>query len=291
VPLPFLLYRAQTRYEDGLQEIREALSPTATLPTQPQDQFMIEKPVNTTTKALGRMVGSTVLSRSGRLNTNLGVRARLSSFGSNSPRSKKPSSSSILTLQGAGVPGTRLQGIRPASPSSEATDSEDEEADKEEEADRNAEEQEALDRKLEALQKMITNDKLGLVKSSRTNDKAREINRGRMGMSSPGPSNMNTQPGEPSSRSTSQSVSSESSAHGSIPSIMSPSSGSQAHSPMTRQFSTSKSPSSAAVSPRSAHGQKYGPFVGRSVSEQGSNYGSEASSFSDISGRSSPGMC
>jgi hypothetical protein len=286
VPLPYLIYRAQIRYEEdirGLQEIREALSPTTTQTTrQPEDLVSPETPTSATSKAQGRITGSTArLSTSARLNTPLGVRARLSSLGNNSPRPKKASSSSTITLQGAaGQTRHYAPLMRPVSPSSsEGTDSEDEAAAKEEEADRRLEEQDALDRKLQVLQKMMTNDTLGLVSTSRSK---REVDSGQMGAT---PSTRRvTQRGEPSSRSTSQSVSSASSPHGSVPSIPSPPPGSQPHSPISRHLPSSKSSSPPAVSPRSAHGLRYGPLVGRTVSEQGSNQGSEASSFSDISG-------
>jgi hypothetical protein len=237
------------------------------------------------------------MSPSGRLSTPLGVRARLSSLGNNSPRPKKASSSSTLTVQGPKKP------HRPLSPtssaSSEGTDSEDEEAKKEEEADRNAEEQEALDRKLQELQQMVTNDALGLVSATSRpgasgKGKGKEsISRGRMGLAA-----MATSPLQGSFRrdsySSPLSVSSASSrsTQNSIPDIPSPPPDSQPHSPISRHLSPNsrhlspnKSSSPPALSPRSALGQshrRYGPLLERG--EQGSNHGSEASSFSDISG-------
>lgn len=259
-----------------MQDIQGALSPTI---TQPSEAFpLIEKPT-AVSRVASRMAGSTRLSSSGRLSTPLGVRARLSSLG-NSPRPKKTISSSTLTLQGTRKPLTHM---RPTSPSSseDATDSEDEEVLKEEEADRNLEEQETLDRKLKDLQLMITNDALGLVSAPQRRGKGKEVDRGRAGVSSSISMRRNSRPDELGSRSASQSVSSTSSPHGSIPSIPSPTPESQPHSPISRHLSPSKS-SSPAVSPRSALGTRYGPLVG--TSEQGSSHGSEASSFSDISG-------
>jgi len=90
--------------------------------------------------------------------------------------------------------------------------------------------------------------------------------------------------GELSSRS--QSVSSTSSPQGSMSSSM-PSPPPESQSPVSRHISSSKSSSPAAVSPRSARGQsnmRYTPMVGMAnASDQGSNHGSSASSFSDIS--------
>jgi hypothetical protein len=289
VPLPYLLYRAQTRYEEDLRrlvEIREALSPTtATQPARPLEEFPSVERRATVGKGSARMAagGTPRLSSSARLNTPLAVRARLSSFGNNSARSKKASSSSTLTLQGATKP--YIPTMRPTSASSEEdTDSEDEAAAREEEADRKLEEQEALDRKLKALQKNMTSEALGLVSSR---EKA-IVDRGRIGMVSTKPALARPVQGESSSRSTSQSVSGASSPQGSIPSIPSPPPGSQPHSPISRHLSPSKSSSPPAVSPRSAHGQshlRYGPLVDR-TGEQDSSQGSETSSFSDLSGES-----
>ena len=290
VPLPYLLYRAQTRYEEDLRrlvEIREALSPTtATQPARPLEEFPSVERRATVGKGSARMAagGTPRLSSSARLNTPLAVRARLSSFGNNSARSKKASSSSTLTLQGATKSYMPTMGPTSAS-SEEETDSEDEAAAREEEADRKLEEQEALDRKLKALHKNMTSEALGLVSSR---EKARVIDRGRIGMVSTKPALARPVQGESSSRSTSQSVSGASSPQGSIPSIPSPPPGSQTHSPISRHLSPSKSSSPPAVSPRSAHGQshlRYGPLVDR-TGEQDSSQGSETSSFSDLSGES-----
>ncbi|KAJ7758565.1 hypothetical protein DFH07DRAFT_818543 [Mycena maculata] len=290
VPLPYLLYRVHARFQEelrGLQEIPGVSSPSAAQPpTKPFDDLLYTEKHTVASRAVSRLNGSGSMSPSGRLSTPLGVRARLSSLGNNSPRPKKATSSSTLTVQAP------KKVHRPLSPTSSAssedgTDSEDEEAKKEEEADRNAEEQEALDRKLQELQQMVTNEALGLVSAASRPDpagkgKAKEIRRGRMG---PATSAM-----QGSSRrdnySSPLSVSSASSAQGSIPDIPSPPTDSQPHSPISRHLSPSKSSSPPALSPRSALGQshrRYGPLVERGVSEQGSNHGSEASSFSDIS--------
>lgn len=231
------------------------------------------------------MNGSASSSR--RLSTPLGVRARLNSLGNNSPRPKKATSSSTLTVQGSRKPHVPL---RPTSPSSsEGTDSEDEAAMKEEDADRAAEEQEALDRKLQHLQNIMTNDALGLVSAPNSRPKGKAVERGRAGPLSPGSRSMvdSYRRDTLSSRSTSNSLSSASSPQGSIPDIPSPPGDSQPHSPIRRHLSTSKSSSPPTVSPRSAIGQphrRYGPLVDRSMSEQESSQGSEASSFSDLSG-------
>jgi len=298
VPLPYLLYRVHARFQEelrGLQDIPGVSSPsTAQHSNKPFDEFPFEKHT-VASRAVSRLNGSGSMSPSGRLSTPLGVRARLSSLGNNSPRPKKATSSSTLTVQGP------KKAHRPLSPtssaSSEGTDSEDEEAKKEEEADRNAEEQEALDRKLKELQQMVTNDALGLVSAASRSGvsgkgKAKEtISRGRMGLAATAASPLQGS-FRRDSYSSPLSVSSASSAQ-SIPDIPSPPPDSQPHSPISRHLSPSsrhlspnKSSSPPALSPRSALGQshrRYGPLVERGVSEQGSNHGSEASSFSDIS--------
>ncbi|KAG5648731.1 hypothetical protein DXG03_000078 [Asterophora parasitica] len=176
--------------------------------------------------------------------------------------------------------------MRPTTPSSsEGTDSEGEAARKEEEADRDAEEQEALDRKLQQLQDMVSSGALGLVSSQRSRDKGKRIDRGR-----PEPSSQRSMVGSykqdtlSSSRSASHSASSASSPQGSIPEIPSPPSDSQPHSPILRRFSASKSSSPPTLSPRSALGKRYRPLIDRTMSEHSSSHGSEASSFSDLSG-------
>ncbi|KAJ6557311.1 hypothetical protein DFH09DRAFT_1163727 [Mycena vulgaris] len=293
VPLPYLLYRVHARFQEelrGLQDIPGVLSPSTAQPTnRPFDDLLFTEKQTVASRAVSRLTGSGSMSPSGRLSTPLGVRARLSSLGHNSPRpTKKASSSSTLTVQ----PKKVYRPLSPTSPASseEGTDSEDEEAKKEEEAERNAEEQEALDRKLQELQQMVTNDALGLVSAASRpgasdKGKAKEINRGRMGLASTGAFAMHGSLRR-DSYSSPLSVSSASSAHGSIPDIPSPPPDSQPHSPISRHLSPSKSSSPPALSPRSALGhshRRYGPLVERGVSEQGSNHGSEASSFSDIS--------
>ncbi|KAF8914367.1 hypothetical protein CPB84DRAFT_1742141 [Gymnopilus junonius] len=280
VPLPYLLYRVNARFQEeirGLRDIQGALSPSN---VQPPPQKTYDFPAGDKAPSIAtRMVGSSRLSTS-RLLTPLGVRARLSSLGNNAPRPKKATSSSTLTLQGPKKPYSVL---RPATPPTSESDSEDEEAIKEEEAERNAEEEEALTRKLADLQKMMTVDALGLVTGVRQRDKGKGRDRGRSTPISPrsaGSSRMDTL----SSRSASQSISSASSPQGSIPDIPSASSDSQSQSPLGRNLSH-KSSSPPALSPRSALGhvqRRYGPLVDR-TGDLGSNHGSEASSFSDLS--------
>ena len=281
VPLPYLLYRVNARFQEeirGLKDIQGALSPALAQPAKSHDFPTSGKPLT----VAGRMAGGSGLSSS-RLGSPLGVRARLSSLGNNSRRPKKATSSSTLTFQASKRANASL---RPESPSSSSggTDSDDELAIKEEEADRIAEEEDALSRKLVELQKMMTNEALGLVSGARPkNSKNKTADRGRSTPLSPR-SAASSRMDRLSSRS--QSISSAGSPQGSIGEIPDPPLGSQ--SPIRKALS-SKSPSPAAVSSRSAlaHAhRRYGPLVDRTA-DYGSSIGSEASSFSDLSGRCS----
>ena len=278
VPLPYLLYRVNARFQEeirGLKDIQGALSPILPQPAKSHDFPTGDKPLT----VAGRMVNGSGLSSS-RLGSPLGVRARLSSLGNNSPRPRKATSSSTLTFQ---APKRTIAPLRPESPASSLgdTDSDDELAIKEEEADRTAEEEDVLLRKLAELQKMMTNEALGLVGGAQPkNLKNKTSDRSRSAPLSPrstASSRMDTL----SSRS--QSISGASSPQGSIGEIPSPPPESQ--SPIRKALS-SKSPSPAAVSSRSvaAHvHRRYGPLVDRTA-DYGSSVGSETSSFSDLSG-------
>ena len=282
VPLPYLLYRVNARFQEeirGLKDISGALSPASgSQSASKADQTpQIERPSMAGRLSTRMMGGSSRLTGSSALPSPIGARARLNSLGSNCLRHKKATSSSTITVQAPKQPDI----LRPVTPSSsEDTDSDDEQALKEEEADRRAEEQEALDRKLHELQQMMTNDVLGLV--SAREPKGSE--RGRKWLASSVSAGYRHRDDTLSSRSnsTSQSVSSAGSPQGSIPDIPSPSTnGSQSYSPMSRHMSPSKSSSPPSVSSGVATGRRYAPM---SLSEQESNHGSETSSFSDISG-------
>jgi len=209
--------------------------------------------------------------------------------------------SSTLTLQTpiARTPIHRLPMERPVSPPSsdeEEMDSEDDEMLKEEETERNAEEQEALDKKLADLQKMMTGEMLGLVSVGRKQGKqvakqSLEFERGRTDLSASTGQVLNKHNHHhynaslsSQSNCTSQSVSSAGSPQGSVPEIPSPTADSQpqspvSRSPLRRHMSPTKSSSPPALSPRSALGHSHRMFTHHERD------GSEAStgSFSDIS--------
>ena len=280
VPLPYLLYRAQTRYEEdlrGLQGIKVALSPTNPDPSaaSPSPDHLAARP--TPISRLSGQITST------RLTTPLGLRARLSSLTPAPPNATpKVSSSSVMTLQDGNGPPPRLlirPTIRSRTSSAGSNDDSDAELDASEQAERRLEEQEALDKKLRTLQTMITGDKLGLVRSSRprqrTERPSRDPNRALSNYTS--------------LDSSSPSTSSVGSPQGSIPSIPSPPPEQhQAHQPGRRQPVATKSYSPPALSPRHAQPQGFGALIGmvQRNSERDSNNGSSASSFSDLSGQS-----
>ena len=286
VPLPYLLYRAQVRYEHdlrGLQVIKGSLSPhpahdgplspeavpddTGTLPSFPRR-----------IPGGGRRDSLSRLTTSIRLTAPLGVRARLNSLTSNSPsRVNRPSSSSVLTLRG----GHRREpqtAFRPASPLSSESET-DGEYERREEAERRLEEQEALDKKLKSLQTLLTGDNVGLVSSVSEPGKADEpqAQQGRFAPSPPPPPQRARMDAN-SVSSRSQSISSASSARGSIPSMPSPPPESP-QSPTSKQHTSPANPAGP-----SATGQakvqpllRYGPSVNATAA-------SSASSFSDLSG-------
>ena len=282
VPLPYLLYRAQVRYEQdlrGLQVIKGSLGPRDARDS-PQH---VEPPPDTgdlphfprKTSGTNRRDSLSRLSTSVRLTTPLGVRARLNSLSSNSPsRANRPTSSSVLTLRGHRRDQPTFQ---PASPLSSGSES-DGEFERREEAERQLEEQEALDKKLKNLQVLLTGDNVGLVSSVSEHRKGKEPQT--QGRFAPSPSSQIVRK-DTSGSSRSQSISSASSPRGSIPSMPSPTSESS-------QSLTSKHPSptklagpSTATTPGQTKTQpllRYGPVVNATG-------GSSTSSFSDLSGQ------
>lgn len=278
VPLPYLLYRAQTRYEEdlkGLQGIKLALSPTNLDPAaaSPSPDHLTARP--TPVSRLSGQITST------RLTTPLGLRARLNSL-TPAPSNPTPdvSSSSIMTLQHgplARLPRRPTARSRSSSPGSDGDS--DSELDASEQAERQLEEREALDQKLRNLQTMITGDKLGLVRSSRPRQRTERLSR------DPHRALSNYT----SLDSSSPSTSSVGSPQGSIPSIPSPpSERHQVQQPMQRHTIPIKSSSPPTLSPRHAHPQGFGGLIEtvQRNSERDSNNGSSASSFSDLSGQS-----
>jgi len=284
VPLPYLLYRAQVRYEQdlrGLQVIKGSLGPRDAH-DNPQH---VEPPSDTGNlphfprkiSSPNRRDNLSRLSTSVRLTTPLGVRARLNSLNSNSPsRPNRPTSSSVLTLRGHRRDQPTFQ---PASPLSSGSES-DGEFERREEAERQLEEQEALDKKLKNLQTLLTGDNVGLVSSVSEHRKGKEPQT--QGRFAPSPSSQMARK-DTSASSRSQSISSASSPRGSIPSIPSPASGSS-QSLTSKHTSLTKPAGPSTATTLGTVGQtktqpllRYGPVVNATGE-------SSASSFSDLSG-------
>jgi hypothetical protein len=286
VPLPYLLYRAQVRYEHdlrGLQVIKGSLSPQAAHDEPPSTEAPPDDARDLPSfprrfSNSGRRESLSKLSTSIRLTTPLGVRARLNSLSSNSPsRANRPSSSSVLTLRNHRRDQTTF---RPASPLSSGSET-DGEYDRREETERRLEEQEALDKKLKTLQTLLTGDNVGLVSSISEHGKAKEPQTHGRFAPSPPPQRgrMDT-----SASSRSQSISSASSQRGSIPSIPSPSS--ESPQSLTSKHSSPTNPAgpSTTISPGQTKVQPVLRY-GRSVK---ATTNSSASSFSDLSGSQLP---
>ena len=289
VPLPYLLYRAQLRYEQdlrGLQVVKGSLSP----PNVQGDPRQLEGPAGTgdSPTLLRRSSGASrrdtlgKLSTSIRLATPLGVRARLNSLSSNSPsRMNRPSSSSVLTLRGH----RRDQTVfRPGTPLSSESET-DEEEEKQEEAERRLEEQEAIDKKLRNLQTLLTGDNVGLVSSTKETRRAKESKPQRRVSPGSPPQVAGANAGD--SGRSSQSISSASSPRGSIPSIPSPPPESSQSLTSRHITHTKPASSSGATSPPGPKTQpllRYGPSVKATP-------GSSTSSFSDLSGPCGFSLC
>src|SRR6266404_4130765 len=285
VPLPYLLYRAQVRYEQdlrGLQVIKGSLSPLSAQcgpqPTEgPSGDGDSPNLPRRRSSGASRRDSLAKLSTSMRLATPLGVRARLNSLSSNSPsRMNRPSSSSVLTLRGL----RRDQTVfRPGTPLSSGSET-DEEDEKQEVAERRLEEQEALDKKLRNLQTLLTGDNIGLVSSIKENPEGREPQgQGRVAPNSP----LRVAGANTGDSSRSQSISSASSPRGSIPSIPSPPSESS-QSLTSRHIAPAKptassSPTSPVTATKTQPLLRYGPSVNATPASA-----SSASSFSDLSG-------
>lgn len=219
VPLPYLLYRAQARYEEdlrGLKDIPGVLShptsqqptsgvppssrrpsssagalphlgaPTATAPTVDRGQSLsIRIP---TRKISGGAASARTLTGSAMSATPLGVRLRLNSLTHKSPsKTRFPHaqrqgqariSSPTATLQEI-VLRRSTASLRSPSPFSEGESSDSSDTSevmrrKEEEEERNAEEREALDKKLAQLQKTMTTEMVGLVRNPPSQNKGKE---------------------------------------------------------------------------------------------------------------------
>ncbi|EKM59867.1 uncharacterized protein PHACADRAFT_181810 [Phanerochaete carnosa HHB-10118-sp] len=303
VPLPYLLYRAQVRYEEDLRGLRTALSPTSPTPQEPVPPRPASPPgsnnaggeyfprLPTTEKHPSGRRDSFRSSNGGPMAASssarpLTIRTRLNSLRSvSSPQ--KVTSSSVLTLQG---PKRAFPALRPLSPTSSrpspsspssgadggSEGEEEEELHKLEEEERRIEEQEALERKLKNLELKMTRDALGLVSSpTRPPFARRDIDRKRLRLSSEsGISSgihhrlaMSRRPSISHTPSHHSLSSTTNSLQGSIPDIPSPPPEltSQPTSPMTRHLTPATSPRSP---PAVSHNMAFGTIRGSTTASR-----------------------
>ncbi|KAH7105598.1 hypothetical protein BKA62DRAFT_690261 [Auriculariales sp. MPI-PUGE-AT-0066] len=252
VPLPYLLYRAQARYEQdlkGLQNVGGGLhfTPQTSVKPLPGDEERLRPrtstPASPTVSRPPPQLSPTRLRRSG---------GSSSTFTLKQPRSHPP--------------------ITPLPQQSYASGSEDGDEDsdgeKAEEEEQRREEQENVARKLQKLQLMITANNLGFIRQPR-------------GDSSPG---QHTVPVSPSRQTDPTSASTSSSVRGSehsLPSIPSPPSASVSSRSRPTSLRTT-STSSSARNVRS-HAPTRNAAVERTIAAQrGSTAPSSVSSFSDL---------
>jgi len=291
VPLPYLMYRAQVRYEEDLRGLQGTLGASVSLPPPPPRRSSLDKrPTERVKDAVSPRSTPLVLRGiplppMSRQSTPLAIpRNKLTSpirspYGLGSQlllRNTPGGSSSTATLQQrppsarpiSTSPMTVRRAPSPPSPHSSASSSEDEEEKEREET------REQVGKQLKALENMMSSQLLGFARPKGDSTKARE----RLTLSIM----KETQRVEPSPESAP--------ATGLIPSIPSPPPEwrSDLVVPGTRQGLTIRaSTSTASPSPHSPPHQivrnkmlgKHPPSNGRT-----SNQGSSASSFSDLSG-------
>jgi len=269
VPLPYLLYRAQVRYEQdlkGIQDIRGVLGSQTSKRTmqvpQPSDRRSPRSPI-----AL-RVAGSGIEPhRSSSLNTPTSPR----NIQSTRPVMRR-GSSQTLKMKLVAADSHIGNDIRLPSPTlSDDVSSEGEEETQVREL-KKEEEQDALTKRLQELERVITNERLGLVPRYRDPSRSASVSSERRHSSAPSsvaPEN------PPESLSASP--------QGSIPSIPSPPGSQLLNQPVRRIHSPTKSPLASPLPSRGPPQLRY--FPGRpKLSDRGSSaQASTASSFSDIS--------
>jgi len=270
VPLPYLLYRAQVRYEQdlkGIQDLRGGVgsqsSKRSVQAHHPSDRRITRSPI-----ALRATSAGAEPNRSSSLNTPTSPRH----IQSVCPIVRR-GSSQTLKVRGVNADGTVGSDVRLPSLMLEDDVSSSEDEESQEREAKKEEEQDALTKRLKELEKVITNERLGLVQRHRDPSRSESISSERRHSSAPSsvaPEN------PPESLSASP--------QGSIPSIPSPPSGSQViNQPTRRLHSPTKSP---LTSPSPLRGQpqlRLFPSRTRASEKGSSTQASTASSFSDIS--------
>ncbi|KAG8696170.1 Transcription initiation protein spt3 [Ceratobasidium sp. 395] len=316
VPVPYLLHRAQVKYEEdlrGLQGIRQApLSagpPVSVLATSPADERPFGYSGQRTLTARPSIPGSNPLSPSASTPTSAPRLRRLSSSGPTASKLSRVSNGSTHTLVQPATNATRMARLNPvltplgtatgsqsSTPGStpSGTDSEDEREAKEE-AQR--EEADQLAQKLKDLQKMMGSGAFGFARarpkpleSSPAPSITSSQNRSQTATVSIQPKGVKRASTTPTATAamradasaTPTSASASASVQSSIPDIPSPASSSRARLPVrvTRRAtsaSTRRSPSAVSEVP------DRGPVGKVRAQDAGSGHVSNASSFSDLS--------
>ncbi len=262
VPLPYLLYRAQVRYEEDLKGIQNVQS--ALLSQQSADIQRISDP-----KPIGRHSQPRYPAT---------TRASISSLptptvkrgGGPLPLERRTSTQTLMETITSKPKAVSAPPIRSHSPTlsegSESSSEEDVRADLE---FRREEEQDALSKRLKELETLMTRD-IGLVHEPKYSR----------------PASVSSEPRSVRSLTLNvekQSESSSTSPQGSIPSIPSPTSGSQSSSQILHPKRTLPPTTSPTLFSQGRSPKRYGHIKVR-PGDKGSTQGSTASSFSDISG-------
>jgi hypothetical protein len=177
VPLPYLLFRAQARYEEdlrGLQGVRAGISPLSpNFPTKPPDTAQ-SRPLIPRTPS-DALAGTIRLRDLAKTPASPSTRGRVPSFSNTSLGGlRKITTSSTITLRGPHLART-VAALDPPSPVSPSDSDSDDDVHKAEEVEREQEAQIELARKLKSLEAAITADTLGLIRSSASRSGASSI--------------------------------------------------------------------------------------------------------------------
>jgi len=269
VPLPYLLYRARVRYEQdlkGLQDLRgtlETQSPKRTSQaTQPTDGRSPRSPLGLRVAGVGTDPARSSLLKTPTSPRNTQLVRPVARRGSSQTLIGRGAFRNAQTTTGGDlrVPSTSLSDDA----SSDEDSSHDQDAKKEEKQD-------ALTKRLQELEKVITNERLGLVQRRRP--PSRSASMGSERHSSSAPSSVAPE-NPPESLSASP--------QGSIPSIPSPLSSQALHQP-PRLASPTKSPLASPLPSRGQFQLRNLQNRARASEKGSSTQASTASSFSDIS--------
>lgn len=287
VPLPFLMYRAQVRYEEDLRGLQAAMAqPIVQSTAQPlampsprrqEDKTSNLTPPNASPAGIRTSTAptprqATPIAVKNRFTSNLRSQPTLHSSHRSNGGTISASTVTLTQRPAAAMPVHSPTHLRPMSPpeSRPSSETEDEEEQQDEQDD-----PEAIRKRLKDLERMMTSNVLGFARPKLT-------------LKAPGPSSSVIRA---SPRNDMPSGGETTSAQSSIPSIPSPPE-SQLQPPQhTPQVDTQtrkrpqQSQSPPQSPPRPAIRNK---MVGKPPLPKGSSHGSSASSFSDISGTRSP---